>query len=120
MKAVILVGSFSTQLRPLTLTLPLPLLDFCNETLLSHQLRALKDAGMSEVIICYHEHMVPKSWDAGIRQLQEDVGISITCSHEEQACARADMPCRDRRAPRASGTGRHGRRQLTLDGRRLP
>eukprot|EP00965_Chrysotila_dentata_P103459 3414619-Pleurochrysis_carterae.AAC.2 len=55
MKAVVLVGGLSTQLRPLTLTVPLPLLQFCNQTLLSHQLQALKDAGISEVIICYRE-----------------------------------------------------------------
>ena len=46
MKAVLLVGGFSTTLRPITLSLPLPLLEFCNETLLMHQLRALKDAGV--------------------------------------------------------------------------
>jgi len=89
MKAIILVGGFSTQLRPLTLTLPLPLLEFCNETLLSHQLRALKEAGISEVIVCYHEYLVPKAWDAAIRQLQKELGISITCSHEEQAMGTA-------------------------------
>jgi mannose-1-phosphate guanylyltransferase len=49
MKAVLLVGGFSTTLRPITMSLPQPLLEFCNNTFLMHQLRALKDAGVSEV-----------------------------------------------------------------------
>ena len=61
MKAVLLVGGFSTQLRPLTLSQPLPLLDFCNHTLISHQLQALKDAGIAEVVLCYHETQVRHS-----------------------------------------------------------
>ena len=89
MKAVILVRAFSSQLRPLTLTLPLPLLDLCNETILSHQLRALKEAGISEVVICYHEEKVPQKWDAAISQLQEPLGISIVCSQEEEAMGTA-------------------------------
>mmetsp|Transcript_22439 Transcript_22439/g.49002 ORF Transcript_22439/g.49002 Transcript_22439/m.49002 type:complete len:369 (-) Transcript_22439:306-1412(-) len=85
MKAVVLVGGLSTQLRPLTLTVPLPLLQFCNQTLLSHQLQALKDAGISEVIICYRETAgVPKMWEEAISQLEQELRIRITCSREER------------------------------------
>ena len=34
MRAVLLIGGFSTTMRPITLSLPLPLLEFCNKTLL--------------------------------------------------------------------------------------
>jgi len=53
MKAVLLIGNFSGSLRPLTLSQPLPLLRFCNRSLIFHQLQALKDAGISQVVICH-------------------------------------------------------------------
>jgi mannose-1-phosphate guanylyltransferase len=89
MKAVLLVGGFSTQLRPLTLSQPLPLLDFCNQTLVYHQLQALKDAGISEVILCYPEQQVPPSWDESIRQLEGELGLKLTCSCEDSPAGTA-------------------------------
>lgn len=41
MKAIILVGGFGTRLRPLTLTLPKPLVEFCNKPMIVHQIEAL-------------------------------------------------------------------------------
>mmetsp|Transcript_10427 Transcript_10427/g.28777 ORF Transcript_10427/g.28777 Transcript_10427/m.28777 type:complete len:330 (-) Transcript_10427:761-1750(-) len=89
MKAVLLVGGFSTQLRPLTLSQPLPLLDFCNHTLISHQLQALKDAGIAEVVLCYHETQVPSSWDESIARLERELGLKLTCSREEKPAGTA-------------------------------
>jgi len=51
MKALILVGGFGTRLRPLTLTVPKPLVDFCNLPILCHQIQALASAGVNEVIL---------------------------------------------------------------------
>ena len=41
MKALILVGGYGTRLRPLTLTRPKPLVEFCNKPMLLHQVEAL-------------------------------------------------------------------------------
>ena len=89
MKAILLVGGFSTTLRPITLSLPLPLLEFCNETLLEHQLRALKEAGASEVIICVQERVVPASWDAYIARCEAELGLKIESVKEEEALGNA-------------------------------
>ncbi len=41
MKALILVGGFGTRLRPLTLSKPKPLVEFCNVPIVAHQIQAL-------------------------------------------------------------------------------
>lgn len=45
MKALILVGGYGTRLRPLTLSVPKPLVDFCNKPILLHQVEALVKVG---------------------------------------------------------------------------
>ena len=51
MKALILVGGFGTRLRPMTLTVPKPLVDFGNKPILCHQIEALAKAGVTELIL---------------------------------------------------------------------
>jgi mannose-1-phosphate guanylyltransferase len=41
MKALILVGGFGTRLRPLTLSVPKPLVEFANKAMILHQIEAL-------------------------------------------------------------------------------
>ena len=41
MKALILIGGFGTRLRPLTLSVLKPLVEFCNRPMLMHQIEAL-------------------------------------------------------------------------------
>lgn len=48
MKALILVGGYGTRLRPLTLTYPKPIVEFCNKPLLLHQIEAL-----AKVRLCF-------------------------------------------------------------------
>ena len=50
-KALILVGGFGTRLRPLTLTKPKPLVEFCNLAIVEHQIKALKEAGVTVVVL---------------------------------------------------------------------
>jgi len=51
MKALILVGGFGTRLRPMTLTVPKPLVNFGNKSILCHQIEALANAGVTEIIL---------------------------------------------------------------------
>jgi NDP-sugar pyrophosphorylase family protein len=51
MKALILVGGYGTRLRPLTLSRPKPLVEFCNKPMLYHQILALHEASVIETKI---------------------------------------------------------------------
>jgi N-acetyl-alpha-D-muramate 1-phosphate uridylyltransferase len=48
----ILCGGLATRLRPQTETIPKSLLPVAGEPFLAHQLRLLKDAGASDVVLC--------------------------------------------------------------------
>ena len=50
MKAVILAGGFGTRLRPLTCTLPKPMVPVANRPVLEHTLNLLKRHGITEVV----------------------------------------------------------------------
>ena len=46
-----MIGGFGTRLRPLTLTVPKPLVYFGDRPILCHQIEALTKAGVTEVIL---------------------------------------------------------------------
>jgi mannose-1-phosphate guanylyltransferase len=50
-KGLIIVGGFSTRLRPITLSCPKPIIDFANKPGIVHQIEALQKAGVDEVIL---------------------------------------------------------------------
>jgi len=82
MKALILVGGFGTRLRPLTLTVPKPLMDFCNLPILCHQIQALAAAGVTEVILAINYQ--PEVMMKQLEILEKKYNIKITCSLEDE------------------------------------
>ncbi|CDJ39282.1 mannose-1-phosphate guanylyltransferase, putative, partial [Eimeria tenella] len=51
MKALILVGGYGTRLRPLTLSVPKPLIQFCNRSIIEYQIASFKRAGVKHLIL---------------------------------------------------------------------
>ncbi|KAI8473667.1 MAG: nucleotide-diphospho-sugar transferase [Monoraphidium minutum] len=80
MKALILVGGFGTRLRPLTLSCPKPLVDFCNKPMICHQIEALKAAGVTEVVLAINYQ--PEVMMAFIEEWSPKLGVKIVCSQE--------------------------------------
>lgn len=82
MKALILVGGYGTRLRPLTLSRPKPLVEFANKPMLLHQIEALVEAGVQEVILAvsYRAEEMEKELSVETKKL----GISLVFSHETE------------------------------------
>jgi len=79
-KAVILVGGRGERLRPLTDTIPKPMLEIDGKPILEHQIRLLKKYGIGNVVICGY-YLFDK-----IRDYFKDgsgFGVSIGYSYEE-------------------------------------
>ncbi|KAK9810857.1 hypothetical protein WJX73_002434 [Symbiochloris irregularis] len=82
MKALILVGGYGTRLRPLTLTVPKPIVDFANKPMIIHQIEALKDAGCSEVVLAINYQ--PKVMMDFLAEWERKLEIKISCSQEKE------------------------------------
>jgi NDP-sugar pyrophosphorylase family protein len=54
MKAMILAAGFGTRLRPITETIPKPLIEINGKPIIAHTLDALKEAGIKDVVINLH------------------------------------------------------------------
>eukprot|EP00794_Sanderia_malayensis_P006062 gene6062-6764_t len=82
MKALILVGGYGTRLRPLTLSKPKPLVEFCNKAMLLHQVEALAEVGVNHVILAvsYLSEML----EGELKKEEKRLGIKITMSHETE------------------------------------
>ncbi|MEM4405074.1 MAG: sugar phosphate nucleotidyltransferase, partial [Nitrososphaerota archaeon] len=52
MKAVILSGGFGKRLRPLTNSVPKPLLEVAGRPIIEWQIEWLRSSGISEFVIC--------------------------------------------------------------------
>lgn len=80
MKALILVGGFGTRLKPLTLSKPKPLVEFCNQPMMMHQIRKLIEVGVNHIILAvsYKREMM----DRFVEQQEHILGIKITLSYE--------------------------------------
>ncbi|XP_072954825.1 probable mannose-1-phosphate guanylyltransferase 1 [Typha angustifolia] len=82
MKALILVGGFGTRLRPLTLSVPKPLVDFGNKPMILHQIEALKEVGVTEVVLAINYQ--PEVMLTFLKDFESKLGIKITCSQETE------------------------------------
>ena len=69
--------------------MPQPLIEFCNKTLLLHQLEALKAAGVHDVVLCVNEKNLPKSWNEVISRYEAEMGMRIQCSMERSSLGTA-------------------------------
>jgi len=81
MKGLILVGGLGTQLRPLTLSKPKPLIDFGNQPTLLHLLELLKNAGVTEVVLAinYRAEIM-----TDFLEKHRDYGVKVTLSQETE------------------------------------
>lgn len=101
MKALILVGGYGTRLRPLTLSCPKPLVEFCNKPMIIHQIEALKAAGVSEVVLAINYQ--PQVMMGFINEWQEILGVKITVSQEKEPMGTAGPLALARDILRADG-----------------
>ena len=76
MKALILIGGYGTRLRPLTFSVPKPLVFFGDKPILCHQIQALAEAGVTEVILAVNN--VPPSLIESLKTYEDIVSISIS------------------------------------------
>lgn len=82
MRALILVGGYGTRLRPLTLSQPKPLVEFANKPILLHQIEALVEAGVKEVILAvsYRAEQMEKE----LKEQTLKLGVNLIFSHEQE------------------------------------
>ena len=81
LKALLLVGGFGTRLRPLTLSKAKPLIEFVNKPILVHQIEALKEVGVTEIVLAINYQ--PERMYNFLKENEEKYKIKITCSKEE-------------------------------------
>lgn len=82
MKALILVGGFGTRLRPLTLTLPKPLVPFANKPMILHQIEALAAVGVTDIVLAVNYR--PEVMVAHIKEYETTLGVRISFSVETE------------------------------------
>ncbi|ORX58818.1 mannose-1-phosphate guanyltransferase [Hesseltinella vesiculosa] len=82
MKAIILVGGFGTRLRPLTLTLPKPLVEFANRPMILHQIEGLAKAGVTDIVLAVNYR--PEIMVAALKEYEKEYNVNITFSVETE------------------------------------
>lgn len=82
MKALILVGGYGTRLRPLTLSCPKPLVDFCNKAIILHQIEALVKVGVTHVVLAVNYQ--PEKMRSFLAEQEKQLGITISTSQEDE------------------------------------
>ncbi|KAI5633338.1 nucleotidyl transferase domain-containing protein [Phthorimaea operculella] len=79
-RAMILVGGYGTRLRPLTLTRPKPLVEFANKPIVLHQIEALAETGISQVILAVSYKAV--DMEEKLTEEARKLGVTLIFSHE--------------------------------------
>ncbi|CBZ53051.1 Nucleotidyl transferase family protein, related [Neospora caninum Liverpool] len=84
MKALVLVGGYGTRLRPLTLSVPKPLINFCNKSIVEYQIHRLLSlqAGVDHVILAVAYQ--PSTLMDALSALEQKYSLAITCSREDE------------------------------------
>ncbi|EMR70143.1 putative mannose-1-phosphate guanyltransferase protein [Eutypa lata UCREL1] len=82
MKALILVGGFGTRLRPLTLTMPKPLVEFANKPMIMHQIEALAAVGVTDVVLAVNYR--PEIMERVLGEYGDKLGVKIHFSLEPE------------------------------------
>jgi mannose-1-phosphate guanylyltransferase len=82
MKALILVGGFGTRLRPLTLSVPKPIVEFANKPSIIHQIEALVKIGVDEVVLAVNYQ--PELMSDCMKEWEGRLGVKITYSKEDE------------------------------------
>lgn len=80
MKAVVMAGGEGTRLRPMTSSMPKPLLPVVNRPIMEHVLRLLKRHGLTETVVTvqFLASLVRNYFDDG-----EELGMQLTYATEE-------------------------------------
>jgi mannose-1-phosphate guanylyltransferase/phosphomannomutase len=80
MKAVVMAGGEGTRLRPMTSSMPKPLLPVVNRPIMEHVLRLLKRHGLTETVVTvqFLASMVRNYFGDG-----EELGMNLTYANEE-------------------------------------
>src|SRR3954447_9178402 len=80
MKAVVMAGGEGTRLRPMTSSMPKPLLPVVNRPIMEHVLRLLKRHGLTETVVTvqFLASLVRNYFGDG-----EELGMSLTYANEE-------------------------------------
>ncbi|KAL2059416.1 hypothetical protein ABVK25_000709 [Lepraria finkii] len=82
MKALILVGGYGTRLRPLTLTLPKPLVEFANKPMILHQVESLAAAGVTDIVLAVNYR--PEIMASALKKYEKEYNINIEFSIETE------------------------------------
>ncbi|KAJ8126779.1 hypothetical protein O1611_g6859 [Lasiodiplodia mahajangana] len=80
--ALILVGGFGTRLRPLTLTMPKPLVEFANKPMILHQIEALAAVGVTDVVLAVNYR--PEIMERVLKEYEDQLGLKIHFSLEPE------------------------------------
>lgn len=94
MKAIILAAGQGTRLRPVTLTMPKPLVPVANKSLIEYAIDVLKNAGLSEIGIVVNDMSSPIVTKMGDGK-DLNVSIEYIVQEEQLGLAHAINLCKD-------------------------